>query len=82
MSALIAVALRTLKEEFGDADRNAIFPCLNLPEIVKMNLDQSVKAYLNAIDLDGYDERIIRKMMVKGNRGTFPNFRQNINLTE
>ena len=46
-----------------------ILKLLALPEFVKEDLMQRFIPYLRAVELDGYDNRIIRKMIVLGNKG-------------
>ena len=46
-----------------------ILKLLTLPEFVKEDLIQRFIPYLRAVELDGYDNRIIRKMIVLGNKG-------------
>ena len=65
----VAVLKTTPSILIRDMAKRQILPLLNLPDSVKQNLDQNLEPYLKAIELDGYDEQTIRKMMVMGNRG-------------
>ena len=67
MSAVIALAILVVgcNETFETDIRRYLY----LPEIVKDNLPRNLIPFLEAIELDGYEERKIRKMMIVGNTG-------------
>ena len=65
MSAILASAIVTLEPEESIVDD--IIEHMDLPEIVKENLDMNLIPYLRAIQLDGYETYKKRKMMIVGN---------------
>ena len=67
MSLLIAVALNTTMHDH--VQRREILDSINLPEFVKQNTQTRLKAYLNAISLNGFSKKKIRKVIVLGNKG-------------
>ena len=67
MSVFVAMAMEVTG--YQGLLRGAIISCLYLPENVKKNLTQNFIPYLHAVELDGYDEHTIRKMMIVGNTG-------------
>ena len=78
MSRLIAVAIKN----FGHGSRvfNIILEYLDLPDFVKQNIVKNIIPYLSAVELDGYDEYMIRKMMIIGNTSKFKH-EQNVCFT-
>ena len=62
MSAILASAIVTLEPEESIVDD--IIEHMDLPEIVKENLDMNLIPYLRAIQLDGYETYKKRKMMI------------------
>ena len=69
MSFIVAIALGMV--EPNHQHKQQIFKLLTLPDFVKEDADQRLKVYLEAIQLDGYDEKKIRKMIVLGNKGSW-----------
>ena len=67
MSLFIAMAMEAVG--YQGFMRGTIISCLYLPEVVKKNLKQNFIRYLHAVELEGYDEHTIRKMMIVGNTG-------------
>ena len=68
MSLTIALALCMDQPKYPKGHR--ILNLLSIPEFVKEDLQGRFMPYLHAIELDGYDMRKIRKMIVLGNKGT------------
>ena len=69
MSFIVAIAVGIVKPNYQHQQQ--IFKLLALPDFVKEDADQRLKVYLEAIQLDGYDEKKIRKMIVLGNKGSW-----------
>ena len=49
--------------------KKSILSKLSLPPFIKEDLNSRLKPYLEAVQLDGYDKRKIRKMIMLGNKG-------------
>ena len=67
MSVFVAMAMEVVG--YQGLLRQIIISCLDLPDNVKKNVKQNFIPYLHAVELDGYDEHTIRKMMIVGNTG-------------
>ena len=69
---MIAVAI---VKHMKDQDENVsdkflpIIRSLDIPDTVKANLNVSLKPYLQAIEVSGYEKNKIRKLMIVGNTG-------------
>ena len=71
MSVVFAVA--SLDTPTGGVYKHRILYLQNLPDCGKQNLVRNLQVYSNAIEVDVYNEQVIRKTIVMGNRG-IPNF--------
>ena len=69
MSLVVAVALITVMKK--QKHEQQILKSLSLPDFVRENIDDRLRSYLNAIALNGYSKKKIRKVTVLGNKGTF-----------
>ena len=67
MSTIIAMGLVIVRPD--DRLFATIASHLDLPDVIKGNLEERIIPYLQAIKLDGYDSKKKRKMFVIGNTG-------------
>ena len=67
MSAIIATALVTMNPDTSHININVMQ--LELPENVKRNLKQTLRPYLEALSVQGYETKKRRKCFVIGNTG-------------
>ena len=67
MSIIFAMALEIVQP--NHPYKRQIYNLLSIPDFVKDDIDQRLEAYIEAIRLDGYDIKKIRKMIALGNKG-------------
>ena len=67
MSFVIAAAINTIDPTHEN--REQILKYLVLPDFVKEDPNVRLKAYLQAITLNGYSKKKIRKVTILGNKG-------------
>ena len=67
MSAVTASAL--VVEENKGLDVRNILSNLDVPDVVKMALRSNLKSYLEAIQVDGFEDKKKRKVYMIGNTG-------------
>ena len=83
MSFVIATALNLVDPKYHN--RRQILDSLMLPDFIKNDTGAKFKSYFNAILLNGYSQRKVRKITVLGNKGiylTISSFYDEINPCE
>ena len=67
MSSVIATALNIAAPKHPN--KNQILDLLLLPDLIKYDNGSKFKAYFQAILLNGYNQRKVRKVIILGNKG-------------